>query len=265
MSDKIQDYANAIYEYLVDNELFDYEKYDYDDFAKDLDMAIKTGRIMEIPELDREEAFETAIDIMNSGDEPDESMDGDFDSGMASAGFGTDEDYGDFGDNDFFGESIARDSDYIIKMLKESLASKKAKKLGLVHIGFGNYAEESGAPAQYKTVDGKLKKIGGKAPKKQKAIQTSDKAHKEKDEKKKKEKPKEGIRNLRRVSGEKFTYEAEVNGRNMRFTLNKQERKELKGEGSILDILKKRLKKKSEKQKSKQFKKGQHVTTNNTK
>jgi hypothetical protein len=26
--------------------------------------------------------------------EPDESMDGDFDSGMASAGFGTDEDYG---------------------------------------------------------------------------------------------------------------------------------------------------------------------------
>jgi len=29
--------------------------------------------------------------------EPDDSMDGDFDSGMASAGFGTDEDYGDYG------------------------------------------------------------------------------------------------------------------------------------------------------------------------
>lgn len=29
--------------------------------------------------------------------EPDESMDGDFDSGMASAGFGTDEDYGYYG------------------------------------------------------------------------------------------------------------------------------------------------------------------------
>lgn len=29
--------------------------------------------------------------------EPDESMDGDHDSAMASAGFGTDEDYGDFG------------------------------------------------------------------------------------------------------------------------------------------------------------------------
>ena len=31
----------------------------------------------------------------------DESMDGDFDSGMASAGFGTDEDYGYFGDDEF--------------------------------------------------------------------------------------------------------------------------------------------------------------------
>jgi hypothetical protein len=29
-----------------------------------------------------------------------ESLDGDFDSGMASAGFGTDEDYGYFGEND---------------------------------------------------------------------------------------------------------------------------------------------------------------------
>ena len=31
----------------------------------------------------------------------DESMDGDFDSGMASAGFGTDEDYGYFGGEDY--------------------------------------------------------------------------------------------------------------------------------------------------------------------
>jgi hypothetical protein len=35
----------------------------------------------------------------------DESMDGDWDSAMASAGFGTDEDYGIFDDyNDFYGE-----------------------------------------------------------------------------------------------------------------------------------------------------------------
>ena len=34
-------------------------------------------------------------------DDMDESMDGDFDSGMASAGFGTDEDYGCFGGDEF--------------------------------------------------------------------------------------------------------------------------------------------------------------------
>jgi len=31
----------------------------------------------------------------------DDSMDGDFDSGMASAGFGTDEDYGYYGEDDY--------------------------------------------------------------------------------------------------------------------------------------------------------------------
>jgi hypothetical protein len=36
--------------------------------------------------------------------EPDESMDGDFDSAMASAGHGTDEDYGYFGDSEICGE-----------------------------------------------------------------------------------------------------------------------------------------------------------------
>lgn len=33
--------------------------------------------------------------------EPDESMDGDFDSGMASAGLGTDESYGYYGDGEW--------------------------------------------------------------------------------------------------------------------------------------------------------------------
>jgi hypothetical protein len=39
-----------------------------------------------------------SLDKYTEDDEPNESMDGDFDSGMASAGFGTDEDYGYFGD-----------------------------------------------------------------------------------------------------------------------------------------------------------------------
>lgn len=39
-------------------------------------------------------AFQNDDEDIDFPDEPDESMDGDFDSGMASAGFGTDEDYG---------------------------------------------------------------------------------------------------------------------------------------------------------------------------
>ena len=42
-----------------------------------------------------------AKEMMNQFDDStyDESLDGDFDSAMASAGFGTDEDYGYFGDD----------------------------------------------------------------------------------------------------------------------------------------------------------------------
>ena len=42
----------------------------------------------------------TAIDLAAEGDDAryDDSMDGDFDSAMASAGHGTDEDYGYYGD-----------------------------------------------------------------------------------------------------------------------------------------------------------------------
>tara|TARA_Y100001938_G_C8069098_1_gene422032 strand:- start:169 stop:510 length:342 start_codon:yes stop_codon:yes gene_type:complete len=41
------------------------------------------------------------FDVPYSEDEIDESMDGDFDSAMASAGLGTDEDYGCFGDETY--------------------------------------------------------------------------------------------------------------------------------------------------------------------
>jgi hypothetical protein len=37
-------------------------------------------------------------DLLDDDSDYDESMDGDFDSGMASAGYGTDEDYGYYGD-----------------------------------------------------------------------------------------------------------------------------------------------------------------------
>jgi hypothetical protein len=50
----------------------------------------------------------SADDVENMWDEEgDESMDGDHDSAMTSCGWGTDEDYGNFGENDddsFYGE-----------------------------------------------------------------------------------------------------------------------------------------------------------------
>ena len=39
------------------------------------------------------------FDVPDCGDDINESMDGDFDSAMTSAGFGTDEDYGCFGED----------------------------------------------------------------------------------------------------------------------------------------------------------------------
>jgi DNA-binding transcriptional regulator LsrR (DeoR family) len=54
---------------------------------------------LDIPEIAKVtglsvEDITSYFDEMKEQDECDESMDGDFDSAMASAGFGTDEDYG---------------------------------------------------------------------------------------------------------------------------------------------------------------------------
>ena len=50
-------------------------------------------------EWDHESQYDEYDVDYPSDEEFDESMDGDFDSAMASAGFGTDEDYGFFGDD----------------------------------------------------------------------------------------------------------------------------------------------------------------------
>ena len=47
------------------------------------------------------DSLQAALAKLGGGDDPDDyddSMDGDFDSAMASAGYGTDEDYGHYGD-----------------------------------------------------------------------------------------------------------------------------------------------------------------------
>ena len=52
-----------------------------------------------------DEEWDYVVDDNSVEEYYDESMDGDWDSAMASAGFGTDEDYGIFDDyNDFYGE-----------------------------------------------------------------------------------------------------------------------------------------------------------------
>jgi monoamine oxidase len=56
-----------------------------------------------LDEMTREKVVIPMDEVWN--EDYDESMDGDWDSAMASAGFGTDEDYGIFDDyNDFYGE-----------------------------------------------------------------------------------------------------------------------------------------------------------------
>lgn len=56
-------------------------------------------------EADFEEEYDGEGDYDENDEEPREDMDGDFDSGMASAGLGTDEDYNhyDYGDDDYYG------------------------------------------------------------------------------------------------------------------------------------------------------------------
>ena len=59
-----------------------------DDFGQDAETVITISRILEVPVEVVQEVLEGDYDR-----DPDDSMDGDFDSAMASAGFGMDEDY----------------------------------------------------------------------------------------------------------------------------------------------------------------------------
>ena len=60
------------------------------------DGILSFGAIAERYNINREDVELIADEMMEQ--EYDESMDGDFDSAMASAGYGTDEDYGYYGD-----------------------------------------------------------------------------------------------------------------------------------------------------------------------
>jgi hypothetical protein len=63
-----------------------------------LDEGLRPTSIASILNIPLEMVYDV-VDAMDA-DTYDESMDGDFDSAMASAGMGTDEDYGYYGDED---------------------------------------------------------------------------------------------------------------------------------------------------------------------
>jgi hypothetical protein len=63
-----------------------------------LDEGLRPFSIASILNIPLEMVYDT-VDAMDA-DTYDESIDGDFDSAMASAGMGTDEDYGYYGDED---------------------------------------------------------------------------------------------------------------------------------------------------------------------
>ena len=65
-------------------------------FAKGLSASVAAD-LAGVPVEMVQEFFEVLADEQDA-ESYDESMDGDFDSAMASAGYGTDEDYGYFGD-----------------------------------------------------------------------------------------------------------------------------------------------------------------------
>ena len=65
-----------------------------DDYGFDAETVLTISRVLQVPV----DTVQAALDP-EYVDDYDDSMDGDFDSAMASAGFGTDEDYGYAGDD----------------------------------------------------------------------------------------------------------------------------------------------------------------------
>jgi hypothetical protein len=131
------------------------------------------------------------------------------------------------------------DSDFIISSLLESAASDKAKKLGLVHLGFGMYGRKKEGSPKYKTVDGKLVK----------ATKSDAENKKKGEEEKQKSKKNKGlqmsdIKSVQRLKGQKYTYSYIIVGHKpQNITLNKKEVERLNVKhDSVKDIIFKRLK-----------------------
>lgn len=134
----------------------------------------------------------------------------------------------------------------IINTMKESAASDKAKKLGLVHLGFGMYGKKKDGAPKYKTVDGKLVKSTKK-------VSASKKDTVKDDAKKKKGLEIADIKSVQRVKGQKFSYSYTIVGHKPQvISLNKKEIEKVDDKHeSVKDIIFDRLKASEKKRKLK--------------
>ena len=241
-------------EYIL--ECFGHEilKYSYDDYIYEIEEKINEGEIpVKIPYVERELSFDYAKELALK-ESPDDillKLDG-FSSGLSE---------------------ILYNSDTVSNMLQESLATNKARKLGLIHKGFGNYAEEKDGATMFKTVDGKLVPFGSKKKKKsdsdskdkksnvptKKEEPNSNKDSNKKDDKevkKDKKQKKTGITGIRRSKSNKYTYHFEQDGVASSITLSD---KEYSSGVPVINIIKTKIehrkKMKNVGEKSKEFKK----------
>jgi len=120
-------------------------------------------------------------------------------------------------------EKVLEESQYVIDILNESIASEKAKRLGLVHLGFGNYGPKKGGSATMRSSDGKLVKLGKKV---KKAVIKKD----------------TGITNIKKVSGSDNIFTYKYNNNDRKILLTKTEYKEFVDKSSTLkQIIERRI------------------------
>lgn len=131
---------------------------------------------------------------------------------------------------------------YTKKMLIEvSPATKKAKKLGLVHLGFGRYGPEKGSSSTHKSVNGKLKKVKG-------TTNNEKSQSSKKDGNDNKVAKNDTIQNIVKISGEDDLYKYTYQGREKTIRLNKKEKAKMhKMNTSITQIIQDRIKDQKEK------------------
>jgi len=210
---------------------------DYNDFCIELEDAIYNDNMIVIPEIYRENAFIVAKKLILN-----EMYVDDYEKTNTCA-------------------TVIKETNEVIKLIKDSLASKKAKNMGLVHLGFGNYGKKKNGQAVYKTVSGKLSKVKTrqkdfsakdrvtskeKSDLYKKIMQQYSKEDEQKDALDKKngktnKQKQHGITDIDRVSGQKHTYTFRKDGKRYIMTLNDKEVALLSRVGSVIEIIKNRF------------------------